>query len=222
MMHSFRTQLYILILLVMISPACKTGHRTRAALNGKESIGEINQADSSGLKQGLWKIYEGDVLIAEGTYLGGEPDGLWTYWYENGQKKEEGNYARGMKNGIWVEWYQDGAVMWKGEWENGERQIVSPSETAENTFISFVGRQPQDNILIRDSTYYLRIRIMNIPVTHLFVETDKGSIAKGPEPDLFILQPSTDTVLTLAIGYLRDIEFPDFRNLVREIDFIVR
>ena len=52
-------------------------------------------------------IYADTVLIAKGSYIDGNPDGLWTYWYENGQKKEEGNYQHGVKNGMWVEWHPD-------------------------------------------------------------------------------------------------------------------
>ena len=31
----------------------------------------------------------------EGTYKEGKKDGLWTYWYENGQKMEEETFKDG-------------------------------------------------------------------------------------------------------------------------------
>jgi len=33
----------------------------------------------------------------EGSYKDGERDGLWTEWFENGQKKKEVNYKEGDK-----------------------------------------------------------------------------------------------------------------------------
>ena len=219
-MSVFNNSLLVLLSLVVIFQGCNKGPGSGNASNG--TAAELNQVDSSGLKQGPWKIYEDDVLVAQGTYLDGNPDGLWIYWYENGQKKEEGNYTKGVRTGMWVEWYRDGETMWKGEWENGKRKIFTLNETAENAVLTFTGRQPADHTLMRDSSYSLRIRIMNIPVSHLYVEAENGSITVGTEPDIYILKTSSDTVLTLAIGYIPDLEFPDFRNLVREIDYTVQ
>ena len=45
----------------------------------------------------------------EYTYKDGKEDGLWTQWYENGQKDEEITY----KNGEIIsskEWNEDGSV----------------------------------------------------------------------------------------------------------------
>ena len=109
--------------------------------------------------------------------------------------------------------------MWKGEWENGTRHIAYPDAKAE---ITFVGQDLLDNVLTHDSTYRLRIRILNIPVSNLYVEVKNGSITREAESDLFILNISSDTILTMAIGYMPDLEFKNFRNLVREIDFKIR
>jgi hypothetical protein len=212
--YSFRLILHTLFILGMISTGCKSKHP-----DGSEFIGEINQIDGSGKKQGPWKIYTDSILISEGSYVDGEPDGLWTYLYENGQMKEEGNFGQGVKNGMWVEWYSDGGLMWKGEWKDGERHVAYADAKAEVTFIS---QDLQDSVLTHENTYRLRIRITNIPVSNLFVEVNNGSITREAEFDHFILNTSSDKILTMTIGYMPDLEFKDFRNLVREIDFRIR
>ena len=95
MMYSVRAILHIVFILGIISFGCKTKHTDRAVLRG-----EFNQVDRFGKKQGLWKIYEDSILIGQGTYTDGKPDGLWSYWYQNAQKKEEGHYIKGLKNGM--------------------------------------------------------------------------------------------------------------------------
>ena len=37
-------------------------------------------------------FYESGETKEEGKYRNGEKDGLWTYWYENGQKMTVRNY----------------------------------------------------------------------------------------------------------------------------------
>jgi len=214
MKFSSKTILQASIVLVILTFGCKTNQSPDPGSGGK-----INQVDRSGNRQGPWQIYQEDVLIAEGNYLDGQPDGLWKYWYQNGHDKAEGNYDRGIKNGMWVEWYPDGEVMWKGEWVEGKRQIGAPYSKAE---IKFIGEDHPDHILARDSTYHMRIRIMNVPVSHVFVEVNSGSIARDTMADLYILRTSSDSTLKMAIGYMPDLEFKDFRNLVTELDFTMR
>jgi len=165
--YSFRLILHALFILGMISTGCKSKHP-----DGSEFVGEINQIDGSGNKHGPWMIYADTVLVAKGSYVDGKPDGLWTYWYGNGQMKEEGHFDQGVKNGMWVEWYSDSNLMWKGEWKNGTRHIAYLDAKAES--------------------------------------------------DLFILYTSSDTILSMSIGYVPDLEFKDYRNFVREIDFRIR
>ncbi len=214
MKHSFYIIFYMLLMMEIMSLGCSREHP-----DGTISKGEINQVDSSGRKQGQWKIYEEGVLIAKGTYVNGKPDGLWTYWYTNGQMKEEGRYHQGIRSGMWVEWYPDGALMWKGEWENGKRNIGYPGSKAE---INFIDNVPQDNVLTHNHTYHFNVRIQNVPVEHLFVEANNATISREAESDYYVLTTSSDSILTLAIGYIPDLEFKDFKNLVREINFEIK
>ena len=52
-------------------------------------------------------------------YKNGWEDGLWTKWYENGQKKEEGIPRKGKRNGLWTEWYENGLKKSEGLYSFG-------------------------------------------------------------------------------------------------------
>ena len=41
-----------------------------------------------------------DVFRSEGYYKNGKKDGLWTYWYPEGQKSSEAHYKDGVENGV--------------------------------------------------------------------------------------------------------------------------
>ena len=40
----------------------------------------------------------------------GEPDGLWTRWYEDGQKHVKGTFKDGKKVGEWIYYKEDGFI----------------------------------------------------------------------------------------------------------------
>lgn len=207
--------LSVLSVLLLVSIGCKSDQSDRSKAREK-----INQFDRNGKKQGPWKEYSDNNLIAEGSYDDGQRDGLWIIWYKNGQKKEEGHYSGGEKQGMWTQWNEDGTLMWKGLWENGKRIIEYTGEPPE---ILFIGQNTTDKVLIHDTSYQVRIRVPNVPASHLYVEVSNGSISKKEEEsDLFVLNTSDDSTLIMAIGYMPDLEFKDFRNLVREIQFMVK
>ncbi len=213
-MYTSRTVLYLFLVIGVISTGCTSDNQ-----KSKETSEEVNQVNKAGLKQGPWEIYEDSVIISKGSYVDGLPDGIWTSWYKSGQMKEEGHYKEGIKTGMWIEWYPDGEIMWKGLWDNGTRKIELLEKQAD---ISFIGAKPENYIMAGDSLYRLRIRIQNVPASNLFVEVSSGEITRGDESDLFVLKTSSDTMLTIAIGYMPDLDFRDFRNLISEIDFKIR
>ena len=47
-----------------------------------------------------------------------KPDGIFTDYYENGQKKEETLYKDGKKNGSGIRWYPNGQIAQKGNFLN--------------------------------------------------------------------------------------------------------
>ena len=40
----------------------------------------------------------------------GEPDGLWTWWHEDGQKHVKGTFKDGKKVGEWIYYKEDGFI----------------------------------------------------------------------------------------------------------------
>ena len=44
-----------------------------------------------------------------GTFDNGFREGVWTYWYEDGQKRLEGAYRTGQKDSLWTYWHDNGA-----------------------------------------------------------------------------------------------------------------
>jgi len=47
--------------------------------------------------------------------------GVWTKWYENGQKKSEGPYADGKKAGVWIEWHENGQKASEGPYADDKQ-----------------------------------------------------------------------------------------------------
>ena len=81
------------------------------------------------------KFYENGFKKEERSYNEwGISNGLWTIWYENGQKKEEGVVVSGYKNALWRYWNKNGKIkeeinyrgsgefdgLWTKWFENGE------------------------------------------------------------------------------------------------------
>ena len=65
----------------------------------------------NGKKEGLWtKWYDNGQKGIEGTYKDGLEFGLWTYFYENGQKQIEGIYTDWEKVGKWTYYNEDGSI----------------------------------------------------------------------------------------------------------------
>ena len=57
--------------------------------------------------------------ISEETLI--DKDGLYTEWYENGNKKLEYTYNDGKMDGLRTFWYEDGQKRWLSSYKDGER-----------------------------------------------------------------------------------------------------
>ncbi len=69
-----------------------------------------------GYGDGLWTYwYENGQMEQERTYKDGKSDGLFTWWYENGQKRLEGTYKDGEKDGKWIYYNEDGSLKYVEE-----------------------------------------------------------------------------------------------------------
>ena len=73
-------------------------------------------------KDGLYtEWYENGNKKLEYTYNDGKMDGLRTFWYEDGQKRWLSSYKDGERDGLWTEWYQNGKKRCVGSYKDGER-----------------------------------------------------------------------------------------------------
>ena len=78
-------------------------------------------------KDGLWSHYHyNGTKSHEVTWFFGVLDGLYTSWYDNGQKKEEGKYKTSFndgvlnkKDGLWKSWSKNGKNIYEGVFQNG-------------------------------------------------------------------------------------------------------
>ena len=51
-----------------------------------------------------------DVFGSEGYYKNGKKDGLWKYWYPEGQKSSEAHYKDGTLMGPHIIWHENGQM----------------------------------------------------------------------------------------------------------------
>ena len=66
-------------------------------------------------KVGLWSYwYENGQKESQGKYERWDKVGLWSYWYKNGQKESQGKYEKGVKKGSWTYWDVNGQIIRKG------------------------------------------------------------------------------------------------------------
>jgi len=71
----------------------------------KVDIGYIK----NGEKERLWTWwYDNGNKKSEGNYKDGKENGLHKWWYENVHKSEERTYKNGIKEGLWIKWYDNG------------------------------------------------------------------------------------------------------------------
>lgn len=47
--------------------------------------------------------------------------GVWTSYFENGQKNSESNFLKGINNGYSMVWYPNGNVRYFGDYKDGKR-----------------------------------------------------------------------------------------------------
>ena len=77
---------------------------------------------TDGLRIGQWKEYHQPMgeLKAVGDYKEGFREGLWTYYFTNGQIEQKGKYnAKGKPTGKWVWYYENGNLLREETFENG-------------------------------------------------------------------------------------------------------
>ena len=103
------------LLLILLTAGC-----SKNEANKKEDqnfdLKEPKQVYSNYTPQGSDVPYTGKVFSlwangnveVEGSYKDGKPDGLTTFWYETGEKKNHVVYKDNEREGIQIEWHKNG------------------------------------------------------------------------------------------------------------------
>jgi TonB family protein len=66
-------------------------------------------------KDGLFSYFYGNGnLQIRGWYLNNEKNDLWMSWYAGGEKKDSGYYKKGLKNGSSSSWFENGNPKYNG------------------------------------------------------------------------------------------------------------
>jgi antitoxin component YwqK of YwqJK toxin-antitoxin module len=84
--------------------------------------------NDNGKRDGLYtQWYENGQKKWEGTYKDGKIVEEWTFYYdyyENGQKKWEGTYKDGKLNGLSTEWHENGQKKKEGTYKDGKKDVL--------------------------------------------------------------------------------------------------
>lgn len=93
------------------------------------SLGETNQLDVNGQRQGYWiitglmvndKQYAADAKVEEGVYKNSLKEGLWKRFWPNGKLKAEITFAEGRPQGWYRTYYDNGICEEEGGWWNNK------------------------------------------------------------------------------------------------------
>ncbi|GHC14080.1 toxin-antitoxin system YwqK family antitoxin [Cerasicoccus arenae] len=75
----------------------------------------------NGTLTGYYRLYDesGQNLVEEGYYADGAKNGLWVFWYPNGNRKAVIEYSKGKKDGISLRYNPAGLLEEKSIFEDG-------------------------------------------------------------------------------------------------------
>ncbi len=81
------------------------------------------RVDSTLKKNGVWEFfYENGDLKAKGEYLADKRAGKWQFFYPNGVLEQEGVYEDGFFDGVWKWYYESGALLREENYFYGFRE----------------------------------------------------------------------------------------------------
>ena len=124
-------KLLVLFALLFVVVSC---NRVKTTPIVKESYADGNPkivaeyiTDEYG-KKTLYKetyFFPGEKKYIEGKYDEQElRNGVWTSWFENGNKNSEGKYVNGKEDGNYRVWHSNGQLFYKGQYDMGRKTGV--------------------------------------------------------------------------------------------------
>ena len=125
MRHYIRRGLFLVVIALMLI-SCKrtTSEIKETYADGKPKKVEEYIVNDKGDKV-LYKetyYFPGEKKYISGTYDEAEKrNGVWTSWYESGQKNSEQKYINGKEDGVYNVWHPNGKPYIKGKYKMGEK-----------------------------------------------------------------------------------------------------
>ena len=62
-----------------------------------------------------------EKIQLEGDYKNEKRSGIWTFYYQNGNKWSEGEYKDGLNNGKSTTWFENGNKRYEGQYKDGKQ-----------------------------------------------------------------------------------------------------
>ena len=76
----------------------------------------------NGLKNGVYRSFDGTVITEEGRYINDQKIGLWIERYSDGSPWVRRNYLNGRLHGLSLEFYRNGEMSSEGNFVNGREE----------------------------------------------------------------------------------------------------
>ncbi|MFK8036706.1 MAG: toxin-antitoxin system YwqK family antitoxin [Crocinitomicaceae bacterium] len=109
--------LYLCFMIFLMMACNSNGNDSNSVSDQSNEIKE--QTHQTGLYQ---EHYDNGQLKMTGNLDNdGLKKGVWTSYFENGQKNSESNFLRGINTGYSMVWYPNGNVRYFGDYKDGER-----------------------------------------------------------------------------------------------------
>jgi antitoxin component YwqK of YwqJK toxin-antitoxin module len=127
---------------------------------------------------------DNDSLAATLTYAGGYLEGPAYLWYKNGQIKAQGIYRKSAKDGIWKYYYDNGQKEKTLQFENGEARLID-CYTRNGEVLASGGNGHFEGDIITNSSLQPRDMLVKGPVKDGVPDGEWNLYANNlPAPDL--------------------------------------
>ena len=110
----------IIVTLPLLLGGCGEKSVNVEELEEREYITYLKGSDTPYTGKSYELTWHGDgPKKIEGTFKNGKPDGLWVFYYSNGQLEAKSHYKDGKIDGSHVMWHPNGQRWSERNWKNG-------------------------------------------------------------------------------------------------------
>jgi antitoxin component YwqK of YwqJK toxin-antitoxin module len=105
------------LFIILFFLSCQAKEKRRIVTefeNGKPEIIHVYKNEDDTLNYRYEKYYNSGAKHTLGNFIDNEQSGRWTWWYENGNKKDEVSFEKGYFVDTGYSWYKNGILKAKG------------------------------------------------------------------------------------------------------------